>query len=108
MFTPRSIFILLVLAHVAGRCLNEILNGFGTFILIPLWRELVGTTPSFRIGDINVGAFIGTSVVSLTCLAAGFALAIGLLRMGWPWLAGKLALETRERQPASPGDHSAD
>ena len=108
MFTPRSIFILLVLAHVAGRCLNEILSALGTHLLQPFWRELVGATPSFRIGDINVGAFIGTAVLSLTCLAAGFALAIGLVRMGWPWLARTFALESNGKQLASPKDHSAD
>jgi hypothetical protein len=108
MFTPRSIFILLVVAHVAGRCLNEILDGFSTFILIPFWRELVGSTPAFRIGDINVGAFIGTVVLSLTCLAAGVTLVVVLIRMAWPWLAEKLALETHESQPVRPGSRSTD
>lgn len=108
MFTPRSIFILLVLAHVAGRCLNEILNAFSAHLLQPFWRELVGATPPFRIGDINVGAFIGATLLSLTCLVAGFALAAGLVRTGWPWLARTFALESGGKQPASPQDHSAD
>jgi len=93
MLTPRSVFILLVLAQLVAFSLGEIAGSLRGAVILPLWRLLITPDPVIMVGRMDVGAVIGTTVLTLISLVIGVITLALLVRFGWPWFARILRLE---------------
>ena len=93
MLTPRSVFILLVLAQLVAFSLWQILSTLKGAVILPVWRLLAGPRPLLVIEEVNIGAIVGSLLVSLLCLFVGIKIFALLMRHGWPWLSRTFRLE---------------
>lgn len=93
MLTPRSGFIILVLAQLVAFSLGEILGTLQGAVILPLWHALMGSKSLLIVNGINFGAIIGAILLSVLCLFLGITIFALLVRHGWPWLARTFQLE---------------
>ncbi|HEY1121126.1 MAG TPA: hypothetical protein VGE67_05980 [Haloferula sp.] len=97
MLTPRSVFVLLVLAQLVTFGLVEIVGTLKAAIITPLWQLLFGPRSLLITDGVNIGAIIGSLLASILCLILGIMIFAAMVRRWWPWLARTFQLESTDR-----------